>query len=262
MQPYYQRGGITIWHGDCREVLPTLPAHDLIFTSPPYLNQRTYTTGPQDWNALVPPAIASANVLQIIVNLGLVHRDGRVIRYWDGLIDAMEAAGHRLFGWYVWDQGSGLPGDWNGRFAPSHEWLFHFNREACDLVKTVPCKTFGRTITGSGLRGACDATGGRFSHQGLPVQPTKIPDSSIRITREMRRDIDHPARFPVALPEFVCAAFPGSILDPFMGSGTTLVAAAKLGRNATGIEIEEKYCEIAAKRLDAASLPLATLGTT
>ena len=68
----------------------------------------------------------------------------------------------------------------------------------------------------------------------------------------MRRDVDHPAVFPERLPRFVIETYSDAgetILDPFMGSGTTLRAAKDLGRKAIGIEIEERYCEIAAKRL-------------
>ena len=248
MKPYYQDDFVTIYHGDCREVLPTLDRAEVLFTSPPYAEQREYGRSGEPWNAVVPPALVSACADQVLVNLGLVHQHGEVCEYWTPLIEAMRKAGHRLFGWYVWDQGSGLPGDWNGRFAPSHEFIFHFNRAGSTLEKTVPCRSIGRTISGTGLRGKVTPKG-KFSQQGAQVQERKVPDSVIRITREMRRDIDHPARFPVALPSFVLAAFPGLVLDPFMGSGTTLRAAKDLGRKAIGIEIEERYCEIAAQRM-------------
>jgi hypothetical protein len=67
---------------------------------------------------------------QVLVNLGLIHRDNEVIPYWDGWLDWMRTQGWRRFAWYVWDQGPGLPGDWNGRLAPSFEFVFHFNRQA------------------------------------------------------------------------------------------------------------------------------------
>ena len=66
----------------------------------------------------------------------------------------------------------------------------------------------------------------------------------------------HPTEKPLDLMEWCLSFAPGSILDPFMGSGTTLVAAKQLHRKAIGIEIEEKYCEIAVRRLAQEVLPL------
>jgi DNA modification methylase len=67
---------------------------------------------------------------QVLVNLGLIHRDNEWQPYWAGWLDWMRARGWRRFGLYTWDQGPGLPGDWNGRLSPAFELLFHFNREA------------------------------------------------------------------------------------------------------------------------------------
>jgi len=260
MKPYYERAGIQIFHGDCREILPGLPRVDLVITSPPYAQQRHYGFKPGEfvWEQVVPRALANVNVTddgQILVNLGLVHKDGEVITYWDALPPVMRAYGFRLFGWYVWDQGFGLTGDWNGRMAPSHEWVFHFNRAAKRPNKTIPCKDAGRLQNGT-VRKA-DGSLHKKSHEGRPVQSHKVPDSVIRINREMARNNgSHPAPFPVAFAVFCMDAFGGDVLDPFMGGGTALVAAARLGRRAIGIEIEERYCEIAARRLEQEALPL------
>lgn len=70
---------------------------------------------------------------------------------------------------------------------------------------------------------------------------------------------EHPTQKPLGLMRWclTTAGGSGTVLDPFMGSGTTLRAALDLGRRAIGIEIEERYCEIAARRLDQMVLPLA-----
>ena len=115
----------------------------LLFTSPPYEQQRDYGAAKEkvgDWDALMQGVFAAAPVTadaQLLVNLGLVHRDGEWIPYWEGWLDWMRAQGWRRFGWYVWDQGPGLPGAWNGRLAPSHEFIFHFNRQPRKPNKTV-----------------------------------------------------------------------------------------------------------------------------
>jgi DNA modification methylase len=88
---------------------------DICFTSPPYAQQRHYKTGPQDWDALmcgVFSILPAKREAQVLVNLGVVHHDGEWLPYWDGWIEWMRSAGWRRFGWYVWDQGPGLAGEW------------------------------------------------------------------------------------------------------------------------------------------------------
>jgi DNA modification methylase len=92
----------------------------LMFTSPPYAQQRDYGAAKEkvgDWDALMQGVFAAAPVTtdaQQLVNLGLVHRDSEWQPYWEGWVEWMRASGWRRLGWYVWDQGPGLPGDWNG----------------------------------------------------------------------------------------------------------------------------------------------------
>jgi DNA modification methylase len=69
-----------------------------------------------------------------------------------------------------------------------------------------------------------------------------------------RNNGGHPAPYPRKFAEFMLRAWDGTVLDPFMGGGTTLLAALGMGRDAVGIEIDERYCEIAAKRLSQESL--------
>ncbi len=120
----------------------------LCFTSPPYGNQRDYTTGGiADWDGLMRGVFAHlpmADDGQVLVNLGLIHRDNEVVPYWDGWLAWMRTQGWRRFAWYVWDQGPSMPGDWAGRLAPAFEFVFHFNRQSRKPTKIVPCKLAGQ----------------------------------------------------------------------------------------------------------------------
>jgi DNA modification methylase len=230
----------------------------LLFTSPPYGNQRDYTTGGvTDWDALMRgvfqhlPAILAPDG-QALVNLGLIHREGEWQPYWQGWLDWMRGQGWRRFGLYAWDQGPGLPGDWNGRLAPAFELLFHFNREARQANKIVPCKWAGTPNKGSGLR-AADGEVKAYTHIGLPVQEMRIPDSVLRITRHKGRGIEteHPAVFPVALPEFLMRAYTDegdAVFEPFAGSGTTILAGQRTGRRVRAIELAPAYVDLAIAR--------------
>lgn len=248
-------GDATLYCGDCREVLPGLSGIDAVVTSPPYDQQRKYGSTQFDWKQTVCGSLSrvSNSDAQILVNLGLVHRNGVVSPYWDALISEMREAGWRLFGWYVWDQLSGLPGDWNGRLAPSFEFIFHFNRSASTVNKTK--RTLGGKQHGPNMK-AADGNAARKSHEGRLCQPFKIPDSVIRTPRETGSDYsDHPARFPISFASELIEPFSdcgATILDPFMGSGTTGVACVRLGRRFVGVEVEAKYFEIALRRIEQA----------
>ena len=225
-------------------------------TSPPYGQQRDYGQKITDWRALMSgiSTLPCNGTTQILVNLGLIHRDGEVVPYWQPFIDDMRAAGWRHFGWYVWDQGSGMCGDWNGRFAPSFEFVFHFNRKPVIVNKTK--STLGGKIHGSKLRAPNGSALKKKSQAGQDVQLSKIPDNVIRVARETStNDAEHPARFPVAFATELVAPFTqagGTVLDPFMGSGTTGVACVKLGRKFIGIEIDPGYFDIACRRIEKA----------
>ncbi|MCO6415166.1 ParB N-terminal domain-containing protein [Siccirubricoccus sp. KC 17139] len=230
----------------------------LLFTSPPYGNQRDYTTGGVfDWDALMQGVFghlegALRRDAQVLVNLGLIHREGEWQPYWQGWLDWMRGQGWRRFGLYAWDQGPGLPGDWNGRLAPAFELVFHFNREARQANKIVPCKWAGTPNKGSGLR-AADGEVKAYTHIGLPVQEMRIPDSVLRITRHKARGIEteHPAVFPVALPEFLMRAYTDEgdvVFEPFGGSGTTILAGQRTGRRVRAIELAPAYVDLAIAR--------------
>ncbi len=230
----------------------------LLVTSPPYGSQRNYTTGGiADWDALMRGVFQhSGDVLandgQVLINLGLTHHDSEWHPYWQGWVEWMRTIGWRRFGWYVWDQGPGLPGDWNGRLAPSFEFLFHFNRQARQANKIIPCKWAGDPLLMSGLRRA-DGTMSGNSHEGRPIQDFRIPDNVVRITRHKERGIEteHPAVFPVKLPAFLMETYANAgdlVFEPFCGSGTTLLAGQRTGRRVRAIELAPAYVDLAIAR--------------
>jgi hypothetical protein len=165
----------------------------------------------------------------------------------------MREQGWRRFGLYAWDQGPGLPGDWNGRLAPAFELLFHFNRVARKPNKIVPCKWAGHINDTHGGMRSRDGHVGEWSHAGQGVQETRIPDSVVRITRHKARGIEteHPAVFPVALPEFVMRAYSDDgdvVYEPFAGSGTSLIAGERAGRVVKAVELAPEYVDVAILR--------------
>ena len=230
----------------------------LLFTSPPYGHQRNYTTGGiGDWDVLMQGVFGAAAAAvapsgQVLVNLGMTHHESEWHPYWTGWIEWMRSQGWRRFGWYVWDQGPGLPGDWNGRFAPSFEFIFHFNREIRRPNKIIESKWAGDPLLMSGLRKP-DGTMSGNSHHGRDIQPFRIPDNVLRITRHKARGIEteHPAVFPVKLPEFVIESFTDAgqvVLEPFSGSGTTLLACQRAGRRGRAMDIGAEYVDLAIAR--------------
>lgn len=205
--PYYDEDGITIYHGDCREILPHLPKVDLVLTDPPYginenhrkNNSRQSLAAPIDYGVFEwDRKPCDDDTLRLVLG----GADRAIV--WGG--NYFTRVLHPGPGWLVWDKMN------SGDFAD------------CELAWT-------------NLKQAVRLY--RHMWNGM------LRDSE----RETQRV--HPTQKPIALMKW-CLSFAldaQAILDPFMGSGTTLRAAKDLGRKAIGIEIEEKYCEIAVKRL-------------
>lgn len=232
---------------------------DVLVTSPPYAQQRSYGIAKFDWASLmlgVTEAALStaAPSFHALINLGLVHRQGRVNAYWLPWLNACEAIDLPLYAWYVWDKLCGLPGQHHGRLSPAHEFIFHLARQPRPPRKWLPKKHF-RCKGGQGTR----SRNGRvrtWSNPAACLQPNKIPDSVIRLHSERRRGLHtrhHPAVFPIELPLFLLQTFgqPGSIVfEPFAGSGTTLLAAGQLGMQARAVEINPRYCDLILARFE------------
>ncbi len=228
---------------------------DLCFTSPPYAQQRDYKSKITDWDALMNGVFSIVPVkdgAQVLVNLGIVHEAGRVNSYWDAWLAFMADRGWPLFGWYVWDKGFGLPGNWNGRLAPAHEFVFHFskggNKPANKWVDKKPENI--KLKSGTGVRRQ-DGTMSGVSSPQSGLQKTKVADSVIRITPQMGKSVSHPAMFPVALCEYIYNSFAKAgdwMFEPFSGSGTSIIACEKMGMHCAAVELAPAYVDVAVKR--------------
>jgi DNA modification methylase len=111
--------------------------------------------------------------------------------------------------------------------------------------------------SGHGMRNS-DGSVGKWTHAGQPVQDFKIPDAVIHILRQngrIAKDLDHPAAFPVALPEYIMLAFTAAdeiVYEPFSGSGTSLLAGERCGRQVRAAEIAPEYVDVAMIRFSRA----------
>jgi site-specific DNA-methyltransferase (adenine-specific) len=220
MKPYYDQDGITIFHGDCREILQTLDPVDLVLTDPPYGVR--YETARRSRTDKLRKPIANDEDLQAFADAwpwcqALLKPD----RHWyvfasprmiHEVLRVTGNAKHTI----AWDKGDrGTVGDLECGFGEAWEAILY------------------------GMKGRRPLNG-------------KRPRTVIRFDWSGTMDPVHPTVKPVPLlSKLVCWSTDEgeTVLDPFMGSGTTLAAARKEGRRAIGIELEEEYCEKAVNRL-------------
>lgn len=217
MKPYYQEKGITIYHGDCRDILPTLEPVDLVLTDPPY---------------------------------GINYNGGKIPQ-------GKHVFSHR-------GQIEKVAHD-NEQFDP--RFLLQFKKlilwgANCYASKLPDKATWicWDKVTKNNLNLRIAEM--ELAWTNCIVRPRVFRHLWSGAYRTFENgEYYHPTQKPTPLMQW-CIALSGevkTILDPFMGSGTTLVAAKNLGRQAIGIELEEKYCEIAVRRLAQEVLPFSTV---
>jgi len=257
-------------HGDCEEILTRLPDNsiDLIFTSPPYADQRQKTYGglsPDkyvDW--FLPKASQFMRVLKptgtFILNIKERVVDGERHTYVIELILKMREQGWLWTEEFMWHKKNSYPGKWPNRFRDNWERLIQFNKDKkfhmYQEAVMVPVgdwakdrlaklsetdKTRDESKVGSGFGKNVSNWLGRNL-----VYPTNVIHMATECSNR-----NHSATFPVELPEWFIKLFtqPGEIvLDPFMGSGTTALAAIRLGRYFVGMDISKEYIELARQR--------------
>ncbi len=249
MSPYYADEWVTIYHGDCREILPSLRRVDAVITDPPYSSGGMYRS---DRAAATDAKYhLSHETTRFYGTFSGDNRDQRSFEKWvdawasaclsrvpDGggigvfidwrnvacVIDAIQVAGWVYRGLTPWHKGTDL--------RPNKGW---FRRN----VEFVVWGSAGPLEIGPATDREC--------WDGLFV--ARVNDG----------DKQHQTGKPVSLMQQMLSVRPEwqTYLDPFCGSGSTLVAAKALNKRAIGIEIQERYCEVAARRLSQGVLELA-----
>ena len=222
----------------------------LLFTSPPYLSQRAYKGANLELSTILGFLDAAPSVGLVCVNLGIARKDGAIDRYWDQYIAKAEARGLKLVGWLVWNRRvPGSVGQQNAMFPICHEFVLAFATEPFDLVPTVPNDHSGETrwCTNRNVKGD-------MSQRKDVVIRSHRPIGTVIECAPVHDNKNHPAQFPAELPSKFIAAVPGNVYDPFLGSGTTMLAAEQLGRVCYGMEISPAYCAVILQRMTDAGL--------
>ena len=250
---YYDHGGIAIYHGDCRELAP-IPGHrsieaDCLIADPPFNAGKDYGPGTDDSREDYPAWLAetlgaalshirkggAAWVMNDTTHLGLTL----------GIVEMCNLTLENIAAWAFGNptpSSSRMPKTWRPIVFARVPGTRKVWNDKADLLRrdTVYCnlsRMDGRRILADLWPDIPKLVGGFLSQAEVMLENGRFA---------------HLAQMPIALAErpILLTTNPGDlVLDPFMGSGTSLVAAKKLGRHAIGVEIEERYCELAAKRL-------------
>lgn len=264
--------------GDCKEILKELPENtiDLIVTSPPYADQRKSTYGgipPKKYVEWFLPI--SKELLRVLKPTGsfILNIKERVVSgerstYVMELILEMRKQGWLWTEEYIWHKKNCYPGKWPNRFRDAWERLLHFNKSRDfnmyqeeviipvgewaktrlkNLSKTD--KTRDESKVGSGF--------GKNISNWLN-RDKAYPTNVLHLATECNNK-NHSAAFPEGLPEWFIRLFtqPGdTVLDPFMGSGTTNFVARRMSRNSIGIEIKKEYYNRVQEKIDEKKLVL------
>lgn len=260
-----------IIHADCALALKTLPDQsiDLVITSPPYANQRQHTYGGicadqyVDW--FLPTADELFRVLKpagsFVLNIKEHAVNGERHTYVMNLIIELRKRGWLWTESYIWHKRNSCPGKWPNRFRDAWERCEHFTKQKefsmfQDAVM-VPigdwCHSRVRSLKEKDHLYCISNTNSGFGKKTANWMGRKMayPDNVLYLSTENRNQ-GHSAVFPESLPEWFIKLFtkPGdTVLDPFMGSGTTLKVSQRLERHSIGIDIRAEYCSLAAGRL-------------
>jgi site-specific DNA-methyltransferase (adenine-specific) len=264
--------------GDCAILLKDIPDNsiDLIFTSPPYADQRAKTYGgihPNDYvNWFLP---VSGELLRVLKPTGtfILNIKEKVVNserstYVLELIMEMRKQGWLWTEEFIWHKKNSYPGKWPNRFRDAWERLLQFNKakkfnmyqEAVMIPMGDWAKTRLKNLSETDMIRDESKVGSGFGKNisNWMNRDKAYPSNVLHLSTECNNK-NHSAAFPEGLPEWFIKLFtlPGdTVLDPFMGSGTTNFVAQRMDRNSVGIEILPEYYEMVRNNIEAVKLVL------
>ncbi len=222
---------------------------EILFTSPPYADIREYN-GDKDLTVeviaeFIPACLPHAEYM--CVNLGLKRDKGEIIPYWNTYLDVAKECGLKLVAWNIWDKGEcGSVGQQSAMIPIRHEWIFVFGNDVKDITPTWERKVSRNQHATRTVRNADGST--RQTSRGDVSHKLKRMESVLLCTPEKGKIREkHPATFPVRLPaEYIKAMTQegDAVLEPFGGSGTTMIACEQLGRQCYMVELDPCYVDV------------------
>jgi site-specific DNA-methyltransferase (adenine-specific) len=239
MSPYYADSSVSLYHGDCRQILPMLPACDAVITDPPYGETcLEWDVWPNGWPMMLTPLTRQIWCFGS-VRMFMDRRD--------------EFAAWKLSQDLVWEKhnGSGMHAD---RFRRVHECILHFyTGDWGTLYRVAPVVSVEETRRRDTLiRGKKpEHWGGTETGSGYEYGGTRLQRSVIAVRSCHGHAVNETQKPEGIVRPLLRYSVPpgGTVLDPFAGSGTTLAVARQEGRRAIGIEAREEQCEAIATRL-------------
>ncbi len=260
-----------IHQGDSKEVLKTFHDNfvDLIVTSPPYADRRMKTYGgikPEDYvDWFLPIGAELLRVLKpngtFILNIKEKAENGERHTYVLDLILALRKQGWLWTEEFIWHKRNCYPGKWPNRFRDSWERLLQFNKNRIfnmyqDAVM-IPVGDWAKQRLKNlsetdRVRDPARNGSGFGKNISYWFDRDKVYRTTMETLTSQGGIMNHSAAFPEALPGWFIKLFTKEgdmVLDPFMGSGTTLAIAKKMKRSSIGIELSTEYCEMAQKNL-------------
>ncbi len=270
--------------GDSKEVLKKLPDNsvDLIFTSPPYADQRKNTYGGISPNKYVdwflPISKELLRVLKpdgtFILNIKEKVVKGERSTYVLELILEMRKQGWFWTEEFIWHKKNSFPGKWPNRFRDSWERLLQFNKQKKFKMYQeevmVPMGDWSKKrlkkLSETDKKRDESKVGSGFGKNisNWVNRDKAYPTNVLHLATECNNK-KHSAAFPETLPQWFIKLFTkegDTVLDPFMGSGTTNFVAQRMSRNSIGIEIVPEYYQMVKEQLDTVKLVLFEPKTT